>query len=317
MINKFKPAWWLPGPHLQTLVPALFRRRPKLNFRPERMELADGDFLDLCWVGSGNGPIVLVLHGLNGSINSRYINGILRAISKRGWRGVLMHFRNCSGEPNRLPRSYHSGETQDLSAVLSELHRRQPNSPIFVIGYSLGGNVLLKALGEDTTHMPIKAAVAISIPFELAKTADHMSKGFARIYQWRLVRELKKAHRAKFKKIKEPIEFGNIGKLRTFWEFDNRITAPLHGFKSADDYYEQSSSRQYLAKIKVPTLIVHARNDPFTNPNSLPEPREVSKHVHLEITEGGGHVGFVAGKFPWRPVYWLENKVLNYLENEL
>jgi len=316
-MDTFKPAWWLPGPHLQTLGAALFRRRHKILIKNERFELVDGDFLDLCWVGKGNGPIVIVLHGLNGGIKSRYVNGILRAVSNHGWRGVLMHFRNCSSEPNRLERSYHSGETGDLKTLIQELHQREPNTPLYAIGYSLGGNVLLKALGEDTNLLPLKAAVAVSIPFELAKTADHLSKGFSRIYQWRLVRELRKSHRAKFKKIKTNIDFGKVQNLRTFWDFDNSVTAPLHGFNDAADYYQQSSSRQYLSKIQTPTLILHARNDPFTNASSLPALNEVSSNVCLEITEDGGHVGFIAGRHPWKPVYWLEHRIIKYFENTL
>jgi predicted alpha/beta-fold hydrolase len=319
MQHQFKQAWWLPGPHLQTLWAALLRPKIKLHIRSERFELPDGDFLDLAWVGEGSGPRVLILHGLNGSIDSPYARGILQAIKNRGWRGVFMHFRGCSDEPNRLARSYHSGETRDLQIVITELIGREPNVPLFAIGYSLGGNVLLKWLGEtgeSGIENPLKAAVAVSIPFELAKTAEHLKKGFSRIYQWHLLRELSTSHHRKFKKIPKPFAINtvNVFMLKTFWEFDNAITAPLHGFKSADDYYEKSSSRQYLAKIKIPTLILHARNDPFTTLHALPEVLEVSKHVSLEFSAHGGHVGFVSGKYPWKPVYWLEERIMHYLE---
>lgn len=308
MQNQFKPAWWLPGPHLQTLWAALARRKIKLPIRNERLELPDGDFLDLAWVGNGSGPRVLILHGLNGNINSPYARGILQAINNRGWRGVFMHFRGCSAEPNRLPHGYHSGETGDLQTVISELIRREPSSLLFAVGYSLGGNVLLKWLGEmgeSGQENPLKAAVAVSIPFELAKTAEHLKKGFSRVYQWRLLRELSAYQNRKFKNM--PKSF------RTFWEFDNAVTAPLHGFKNADDYYEKSSSRQYLAKIKIPTLILHARNDPFTTLSALPEAHEISKTISLELSEHGGHVGFISGKYPWKPVYWLEHRIMDYL----
>ena len=312
MKHEFKPAWWLPGAHLQTIIPAIFRRKHDLPLLWQTLELNDGDFLDLAWIGIGNGPIVLVLHGLNGSINSGYANGIMHAINKRGWRGVLMHFRGCSGKPNRLARSYHSGETGDLNNVIKVIRDSEPTTPLFAVGYSLGGNVLLKALGEGKNTAQLSAAVAVSVPFELAETAEHLSKGFRKVYQHRLVKELKKSHKNKFSQMPLPVKPANLAAIKTFWEFDNAITGPLHGFKGADDYYQLSSSRQYLDKIEVPTLILHARNDPFTKLNSLPDQSEVSNAVTIEYTAAGGHVGFVSGIFPWKPIYWLEDRILNY-----
>ncbi len=317
MDRLFKRAWWLPGPHLQTLWAALIRRKLFLSITNERVELPDGDFLDLAWVGKGSGPIVIVLHGLNGSIHSPYIRGILDTIAKQGWRGVLMHFRGCSGVPNRLARAYHSGDTADLHYIVQTLSQREPHTPLFAIGYSLGGNVLLKWLGENGSCHPLKAAVAISIPFELSKTVARLNTGFSRIYQWRLLRELLSAHQNKFTQIAEPLPFGNIKCFRTLYEFDNAITAPLHGFKNALDYYTQSSSRQYLKLIQTPTLIVHAQNDPFTTLNAIPQQHEVSAAVSLELPESGGHVGFISGKYPWRPIYWLEQKIICYLVSYL
>lgn len=315
MDTKFKSAWWLPGPHLQTLWPALLRRKKLLPIRNERLELADGDFLDLGWVGDGNdSPLVLILHGLNGSINSHYVNGLLYLIQQRGWRGVLMHFRGCSKEPNRLARSYHSGETGDLSTVITEILRREPNVQLYVVGYSLGGNVLLKALGTNVISKSIKAAVAISVPFELNKTADHMSKGISKIYQWHLVNDLISKYKRKFKTTKSPAN-SNINKLSTFRKFDNDVTAPLHGFKNAADYYEKCSSRQYLSKIEITTLVIHAKNDPFTPISSLPGLNDISDQVLLELYDSGGHVGFVTGKYPWRVTYWLEHKILDFFDD--
>lgn len=317
MTDHFKPAWWLPGPHLQTLWPALIYRKVHILHRHEQFELPDGDFLDLVWVGKGGGPIVLVLHGLSGSVKSPYVIRILQTIYNCGWQGVLMHFRNCGGKPNRLPRSYHSGETGDLKTVVAELIRRDPQTPILAVGYSLGGNVLLKWLGETGAQNPLKAAAAISIPFELEKTVTHLSKGFSKLYQWRLVRELIRNHQRKFEQIQSPIDFGDTSKLNTLWEFDNTITAPLHGFNNAKEYYTQSSSRRYLANIQVPTLILHSRNDPFTTSCSIPKPHEVSSQITLEISEQGGHVGFVMGKYPWKPIYWLEQKIIRYFKEQL
>jgi predicted alpha/beta-fold hydrolase len=314
--DDFKPAWWLLGPHLQTLWPVFFRRKLTLNITTERLELVDGDFLDLAWVGN-SGPIVLLLHGLNGSIESPYINGMLAAIEHQGWRGVVMHFRGCSTESNRLARSYHSGETADLLTVLNELVVREPQTPICIVGYSLGGNVLLKALGTCKIPSAVKAAVAVSIPFELAKTAQHMSTGLAYLYQRHLVRGLVTSYKRKFKNIAGPQNLLAVTKLQTFWQFDDAVTAPLHKFKDAAEYYQLSSSRQYLKNISLPTLIIHARNDPFTNADSLPQPSEVSAKVSLNLTNDGGHVGFITGNYPWRPIYWLEQQIINYFIAQL
>ena len=184
------------------------------------------------------------------------------------------------------------------------------------MGYSLGGNVLLKWLGESGEKDLLTASVAVSVPFELKRSVESLSKGFSKLYQWHLIRALVRAHRQKFKNIPAPISFSNINRLKNFLEFDNAITAPLHGFKNAEEYYAQSSSRQYLDKIQMPTLILHAEDDPFTTLSSIPSPQEVSAHVTLEVLEKGGHVGFVMGKFPWRPIYWLEQRIMHYF-NEI
>lgn len=255
---------------------------------------------------------MLVLHGLTGSIQSRYARGMLQTIAEQGWRGLFIHFRGCSGVPNRLARSYHSGETGDLQTVVTELRQREPYTPIYAIGYSLGGNVLLKWLAEHPNN-PLKAAVAVSVPFELQKTSRKLDQGFSRIYRKLFVQELIKSHQEKFKDIPPPYDFGDLSNIRTLREFDNAVTAPLHGFKSADEYYSMCSSRQYLGLIQTPTLILHAKDDPFTTENALPSIKEVSPQVTLELTEQGGHVGFVAGIFPWKPIYWSELRILNYL----
>jgi predicted alpha/beta-fold hydrolase len=315
--NNFKAAWWLPSPHLQTLWAAVIRRKHKINLRSERMELPDGDFLDLAWLDNpSDAPIVVILHGLNGNADSRYAVGILNAIQKKGLRGLLIHFRGCSKEPNRLPRAYHSGETGDIEMVIERIREREPNTPLYAIGYSLGGNVLLKWLGETGISNPLRAAAAVSIPFELDKAADYLNTGFFRFYQWWLVRGLKKFHQRKFKNHPLEKKFKNVHKIKTFWEFDHQITAPLHGFSSAQEYYTQSSSRQYLKSIAVPTLIIQAKDDPFLPESALPQASELSSFVTMELLERGGHVGFIQGKFPWRPEYWLENSILEYFSSK-
>jgi len=187
--TSFKSAWWLNNPHLQTLWPALLRQPIKnLMLTRERFELPDGDFVDLEWSGEGEKPLVLILHGLEGSIESHYAKGMILALNQQGWRAVFMHFRSCSGEPNRLPRSYHSGDTGDLDVIVRALRAREPRVPLAAIGFSLGGNVLLKWLGETGENNPLVAATAISVPFELHKTITRINQGFSRIYQKHLLR---------------------------------------------------------------------------------------------------------------------------------
>jgi len=319
MITKepFKPAWWLFNGHLQTIWPTLVRRTIPLATHPERLELPDGDFLDLAWTGPKHGPIVIVLHGLAGCIESPYVNGILHSIIKNNWRGLFVHFRGCSGIPNRLPRFYHSGETGDLDYVIAHLRKREPNTPLAAVGYSLGGNVLVKWLSKHNTVNPLTAAVAISVPFELNKASKQLNSGFSRFYQWYLLRSLRRIVQAKFKKGPAPIAIKDLGKLDTFEKFDDQVTAPLHGFADAQDYYFQASSRSDLKKIIVPTLILQARDDPFVPVDVNPEPRELAACVTFELHETGGHVGFVTGNMPWQPVYWLEQRITDYLKKHL
>jgi predicted alpha/beta-fold hydrolase len=311
---KFKPAWWLRNPHLQTMWPTLCRRPIKnLPLRRERFELPDGDFVDLDWAGSGNGPIVLVLHGFEGSIDSSYAKGMLLAIKQQGWRGVFMHFRGCSGEHNRKPHSYHSGDTGDVAEVVKEIKLREPDTLLAAVGFSLGGNVLLKWLGETRDQNPLHAAIAISVPFELHKAADKICQGFSRFYQWYMLRSVQKRLEQKFLQQPPPIKFPPFSQLRTIRDFDDKVTAPMHGFSGVQEYYTLSSSRQFLQHIRVPTLLLHAKDDPFMTQEVIPHPHELSEVVRLEVTETGGHVGFVTGKFPWRAEYWLEQRVPIFL----
>lgn len=312
MIRKsnFKSAWWLPGPHLQTLWPTLMRRKIPLNLTRERIELSDGDFIDLDWVSfeKKDAPLVIVLHGLEGSIHSKYARGILRTLEQSGYRAVLMHFRGCSGEHNRLPRAYHSGETKDIATIVNLLKIRSPHVPFYAVGYSLGGNVLLKWLGETQHENPLDKAVAISVPFELDKLADKMNTGFSKIYQRHLLNRLTKKFKAKY-------QLERIDLVKNFWDFDNHFTAPIHGFKDAMEYYLQSSSRQYLKNIQKPTLILHSEDDPFMTPEVIPSNSDLSQFVTLEISSSGGHVGFVGGKIPGLGKYWLEEQIANFLKD--
>ncbi len=313
--SSFRPAWWLPGPHLQTLWPALVRRRPRLASRQQRLELPDGDFLDLARL-PGDGPRVLLLHGLEGSIASHYAGTLMARLAQQGMEPVLMHFRGCSGEPNRLPRGYHSGETGDLEWVIEALQRGDGKPVSAAVGFSLGGNVLLKWLGERSGDCPLHTAVAVSVPFRLADSARRMERGLSRLYQAHLMQRMKAAYRQKFEHIPSPLEV-DLEALRSFRQFDQAITAPLHGFRDADDYYVRASSRPWLRRIAVPTLVLHALDDPFMYPETVPGDDELSPAVTLELSRHGGHVGFVAGALPWRPRYWLEERIAAHLDRAL
>lgn len=316
--SHFKPAWWLPTSHLQTIWPTLFRRPiSHLLISRERFELPDGDFIDLDWVGKGHGPIVIILHGLEGSIESPYAKGMLDAIQRQSWRGVFMHFRCCSGERNRLPRTYHSGETGDIATIVKTLREREPGIPFAAIGFSLGGNVLLKWLGETGEHNPLQAAVAVSVPFELSKSIQRINKGFSRVYQRHLLKHLYRKIQWKFREQSAPIAIPPFSEMHTLRDFDEKVTAPLHGFNSAEEYYAKSSSRQYLRAIRIPTLLLQAKDDPFMTHDLLPEYQELSPEVRLELTDKGGHVGFVAGSYPWGAHYWLEQRAPEYLRGYL
>lgn len=315
---SFQPAWWCRNAHLQTLWAALVRPRPHVALRRERIELPDGDFIDLDWaVTDSRGPIVLVFHGLEGSSESKYARGLLRAIVARGWRGVVMNFRGRSGHCNRLPRSYHSGETGDMAHVAALLKAREPQTPIAAVGYSLGANAMLKWLGETHAQNPVTAAVAVSIPFMLADCAWRMERGLSRLYQWDLVGRLRRNTRHKRTQMALPLKITDLSILRTFRQFDDHVTAVLHGFAGVDDYYARSSSRQYLRHVTVPTLIVHSSDDPFMTHAAIPGADELSPAIDFELYPHGGHVGFIAGRWPWRPRYWLEERIPDFLSARL
>ena len=280
----------------------------------ERLALPDGDFLDLAWTPDHGGPCVLILHGLEGSHRSAYVRAMLAALDGAGYRGVLMHFRGCSGEPNRLPRSYHSGDTGDAASVVAHISARHGQPPFAAIGYSLGGNVLLKWLGESGANAPFMTAVAVSVPFDLAACADRLASGFSRVYQWRLVRSMQARFSAKFGTGSNPLGITDLNTLDSFWRFDDAVTAPLHGFRDVHEYYASASCRQFLARIAVPTLILHAADDPFVPAAAIPAAAELGAEVCLELADHGGHVGFITGAVPGCARYWLEPRIIAHLD---
>ncbi len=319
MHNSFKPAWWLSNPHLQTIWPTLLRQEIKgLNITRERFELPDGDFIDCDWSGENkNKPIIFMLHGLEGTIDSPYVKGMMRTMNNNGWRSLFINFRGCSGERNRLSRAYHSGDTEDVEFIINLIKNREPNIPLGAIGFSLGGNVLLKWLGESQIENPLKAAVAVSVPFELAKSCERMNQGFSKIYQRHFLKALSKKMHWKFKDKQPPFAIESLKDLKTVKDFDDLVTAPMHGFKSADDYYTKSSSRQFLSQIAIPTLLLQSKDDPFMTKDLLPEHHELSKTTIFELTDQGGHLGFISGKCPWQPHYWLEERVPEFFIQHL
>lgn len=310
--SRFRPAWWLRGDHAQTLWPALFRRHQRLQIEWERLELADGDFLELAWSGPHEGRTVLFLHGLQGSITSHYAGGIMRRLNERGFRVCLMHFRGCGREPNRLPISYHSGKTDDPQRVLEHIREVSGRTPYGAVGVSLGGNVLLKWLGEQGDRSPLERAAAISVPFVLDDCARRLECGLSRLYQRHLVHSLQRAYRQKFARIASPLSV-DVKPLKTFRLFDDQVTAALHGFAGVDDYYGRCSSRHFIPGIRVPTLILQARNDPFTFADTAPTATELPDNVWLEIPDAGGHVGFIEGRFPGWAEYYAERRIAEWM----
>ncbi len=299
------------------------RKQKLLHTRMERIETPDGDFLDIHHLDAPAGaPLLLLLHGLEGSIRSHYIQGLLAEASRRGWRAALLVFRSCGGELNRTRRFYHSGETTDLSFTLDLLASRHPDSPVLAAGVSLGGNVLLKFLGEQgsAARGRVIAAAAVSVPYDLSRAARHIDQGFSRIYQRSFIQSLQSKAIAKLEKFPDLASREQVISVRTMHDFDNCLTAPLHGFKDAEDYYTRSSSIGWLARISIDTLLLSSADDPFLPRQVLDEvslKAAENPALHLEFTKRGGHVGFVEGKNPFRPGYYMERRVGDFLADQL
>ncbi len=319
----FSAPWWLPGPHLQTLWGKFLRRAPLQPTVVQRLDTPDGDFLDVHRLaGPEDSPILVLLHGLEGGIHSHYIQGLLGEASHRGWRAAVIIFRSCGGEMNRTRRSYHSGETTDLAFVLSRLTAESPGSPIVLAGSSLGGNVLLKYLGETGKGISpdVRGAVAISVPFDLNRSSRHIDRGFAKVYQRHFLRSLRR--KAQFKRQAHPdiAPARDMKAVTTMFDFDDSFTAPVHGFLDAEDYYRKSSSLGWLKGISVNTLLLSAVDDPFLPNQVLNQVRDTAEgnaFLHLEFSRHGGHVGFVTGPNPFRPVYYLERRTVAFLAGQL
>lgn len=308
--STYRAPKWLIGGHAQSIQPTL-RRVPEMTPSTARIELDDGDFLDLDRYGAGSGKLAILSHGLEGTARARYMRGMAAALVKRGWDVLAWNFRDCSDEPNRLLPSYHSGKTDDLEHVIQQAIASRQYDRIDLVGFSLGGNLILKYIGERgaTIHPLIHRAIAFSAPCELACSSYELSRWQNRIYMRRFLKTLRTKMIAKRNRFPQAPHTEGISKIRNFAQFDDRFTAPLHGFQSAQDYWTRSSSRQFLPDIKIPTLLVNAANDPFLGSKCYPiEEAAASSCFYLEVPNQGGHVGFGAGK-----EYWSETRAAEFL----
>ena len=318
----YSAPWWLPSGHAQTIYAALAAPRPRVAYRRSRWDTPDGDFIDVDWVeqdrglrmeGRGEAPLVILFHGLEGSSRSHYAVALMAAVRDAGWRGVVVHFRGCSGELNRLPRAYHSGDAQEIDWIVRRLRAQNAASLLFATGVSLGGNALLKWLGDQGGSAAgiIDAAVAISVPLDLMATGNALGQGFNLVYTRNFLATLRVMSLDKLERFPGLYDANAVRASRTLREFDDLVTAPLHGFKDADDYWTRASSKPGLMNIRVPTLILNARNDPLVPASALPRAGEVSAAVTLEQPDEGGHAGFVSGRFPGN-LDWLPRRVLEF-----
>ena len=321
--TPYRPAWWLPDPHSATLWGRLGRREPAQPVRMLRWDTPDGDFLQLARLDADeslrpDAPRLLLLHGLEGGLHSHYVRAMFREARTRGWGADLLLFRTCGSEHNRLPRSYHSGETSDPAFVIERITAEFPDAPLGLVGVSLGGNVLCKLLGERGHTLParVAGAVAMSVPFNLARASRHIGRGFGAIYEKSFLRSLIPKAQAKIARHRELAALGEVKGARTLWEFDDLFTAPLHGFANAADYYARASALSFLAGVRVPTLLLSAIDDPFLPPDVLDDVRAIAREnlaLHIEFVPRGGHVGFTAGRWPWRPWYYGEWRAADFL----
>lgn len=320
MIKKstFHPPFILSNAHIQTSLPTLLPiQRYTHPVRRERLIMPDTDFVEFDWFSNRRkGPIVILLHGITGSIKAHYIQNMIHLINQKEWRPILMYYRGCSGTPNLIEKSYHAGDTLGLDTLIRELKAREPDTPIFAVGYSMGANVLLKWLGETQTDKSLVSAVAISTPFDLRLVANRLRHGISQFYQWWLIGDLHDYVLNKFRQRPAPFDFGDLTHLRSIWTFDDAITAPLNGFKDASELYEKTSCIHFLKNINIPVLAIHALDDPFMIPDILPKEKDLSSDFTIEISEKGGHVGFIEGSLiPLHIEFWADKRATEHIED--
>lgn len=312
-MKPYQAPAWLPGGHAQTLWPLLIKPAP-LKLRRERWPTPDGDFIDVDHLdGPPGGPLLVLFHGLEGSARSHYALSTAQACKKAGWRLALPHFRGCSGEMNRRPRAYHSGDSDEIDWILRRLQVANGGRPLHAAGVSLGGNALLKWAGErgDAASKLVTGVVAMCAPLDLAACGHHLARGFNRVYTQHFLTTLKAISRARLRQFPGLFDEAKMLQAINLYQFDDAVTAPIHGFAGADDYWRRASAKPWLQSIAVPTLAVNPKNDPFLPTSYLPSAAEVSTSVRLEQPAGGGHVGFVSGNFPGN-LDWLPQRLLHF-----
>lgn len=313
--STFKPPWWLKNAHIQSCMKSIFRPGVIGQVHWETLDLPDGDFIDLSWHDSNHynnpsSPLIILLHGLEGSVNSSYIQWAISQLNVMGWTAVTMHFRSCSGRINCLSRTYHGGDTTDLHVLLDQLSRRFPGRPMAAVGFSIGGNVLLNYLAESQDN-PLLCTVVVSVPFELGACTSTL----ASFYQKRLLNKMKKkiARKISMGQV-QPVSLKDLSKINSLRDFDERITAKMFGFINADDYYSQASSRSCLSLIQTPTKIIQAEDDPFVPKYALPSASELSSSTQMHISHWGGHLGFVNQVNGCLVSDYLEKEIAFYFE---
>lgn len=320
--SSFRAPAWAKNRHVQTIWPRFVQKRKPLDYTMERLTLPDDDFVDVAWGPKPKEPtgVITLFHGLEGSIRSHYANDMIATLSNFGWQVVMMHYRGCSGVPNLKPRAYHSGETEDPSFFLDWIQDKFPQLPKVAIGFSLGGNMLLKLLGENPAQKWLQGAISISAPLKLAECAKSVNQGFSRVYQKYLLTSMKNTLKKKmgfidYRRLIQLTE-EDVDNMTCFSDFDNKITAPLHGFKDAQDYYEKCSAYHYLSAIHCPTLVLHSIDDPFMNPMVVPKEEHLARNVTMELSSKGGHVGFMYGSMR-SPKIWLHERVQQFVSEFL
>ena len=317
-INSYHPPLLLRNGHLQSIYPSLFRKLDAGFYNRERIETPDDDFLDIDWSVKGNDRLAIISHGLEGNSQRAYVVGMANTLNNNGWDVLAWNYRSCSGEPNRQLRSYHNGATDDLNTVIE--HALHPSSykTVALIGFSMGGNLTLMYLGQQNGNIrtEIKAAVVFSVPCDLKASSGELAKFKNRIYMKRFLKMLHQKIKAKMLLMPDAINDANFHRIKNFKDFDDRYTAPIHGFKDAEDYWRKCSSKQFIRSITIPTLIVNAQNDPFLANGCYPVKKKKKNNlVALEIPEQGGHVGFV--EFNQQNLYWSEKRALHFLDEKL
>jgi len=312
----YTPPWGMKNGHIQTVYASMCRKnRGNYLYQRERIDTPDGDFLDLDWSVKKSPTLVIISHGLEGNTHRPYVTHMVKAVNHMGWDALAWNYRSCSGTPNRYLRFYHNGVTEDLSCVITHALNRGRYRDIYLVGFSLGGNLTLVYLGRETVHPAVKKAVVFSVPCHLATSATVLARPCNRLYMERFLRKLRKKIKAKMAMMPGKIDDEGYEKIRDFKGFDDRYTAPLHGFRDAEDYWEKCSSLQFIPHIKVSTLIVNALNDPFLSPECYPVAAALENpHVTLEMPRSGGHVGFVT--FNNDGEYWSEKRAMAFLRGD-